>query len=79
MEINAFSIIMGLSLIGLIPLAIWANKRDYAQIKDIMQKWLNYIDSCVIIVAIRFLHYVIVAIKKANIMNWMIRRYWKNE
>jgi len=38
MEINAFSIIMGLSLIGLIPLAIWANKRDYAQIKEILEK-----------------------------------------
>ena len=36
-EINAFSIIMGLSLIGLIPLAIWANKPDYARIKDIMR------------------------------------------
>jgi len=38
LEINIFSIIMGLSLIGLIPLAIWANIKDYAQIKDIMQK-----------------------------------------
>ena len=37
MELNAFSIIMGLSLIGLIPLAIWANIKDYAQIKDIMR------------------------------------------
>jgi len=39
-EINAFSIIMALSLIGLIPLAIWANKRDYAQIKEILEKWV---------------------------------------
>jgi hypothetical protein len=37
-EINAFSIIMGLSLIGLIPLAIWANKQDYAQIKEILKE-----------------------------------------
>ncbi len=36
-EINAFSIIMALSLIGLIPLAIWANKPDYAQIKEILR------------------------------------------
>ena len=28
-EINAFSIIMVLSLIGLIPLAIWANIKDF--------------------------------------------------
>ena len=37
MEINAFSITMILSLMGLIPLAIWANKRDYAQIKEILR------------------------------------------
>ena len=36
-EINVFSVIMVLSLIGLIPLAIWANKRDYAQIKEILR------------------------------------------
>ena len=38
MELNAFSIIMGLSLIGLIPLAIWANKRDYAQTKELLKE-----------------------------------------
>ncbi len=37
-EINAFSITMILSLIGLIPLAIWANKSDYAQIKELLKK-----------------------------------------
>ena len=37
MEINAFSVIMGLSLIGLIPLAIWANIKDYAQIKELLK------------------------------------------
>lgn len=36
-EINAFSIIMLASIVGLIPLAIWANKPDYARIKDIMR------------------------------------------
>jgi len=36
-EINAFSIIMVASIVGLIPLAIWANKRDYAQIKEILR------------------------------------------
>ena len=38
MEINAFSITMILSLMGLIPLAIWANKRDYAQIKELLKE-----------------------------------------
>jgi len=37
-EINAFSITMILSLIGLIPLAIWANIKDYAQIKEILKE-----------------------------------------
>jgi|21_taG_2_1085346.scaffolds.fasta_scaffold45961_1 hypothetical protein len=37
-EINAFSIIMGLSLMGLIPLAIWANKRDYQEIKELLKE-----------------------------------------
>ena len=37
-EINAFSIIMVASIVGLIPLAIWANKRDYAQIKEILKE-----------------------------------------
>ena len=36
-EINAFSIIMVASIVGLIPLAIWANKPDYAQIKEILR------------------------------------------
>lgn len=36
-EINAFSIIMVASIVGLIPLAIWASIPDYAQIKDIMR------------------------------------------
>ena len=40
-EINAFSIIMGLSLIGLIPLAIWANKPDYARIKELLKEWIS--------------------------------------
>ena len=38
-EINAFSIIMVASIVGLIPLAIWANKRDYAQIKELLKQW----------------------------------------
>ena len=38
MEINAFSIIMVLSLMGLIPLAIWANKRDYQEIKELLKE-----------------------------------------
>ena len=37
-EINAFSIIMISSLIGLVPLAIWANKSDYAQIKELLKE-----------------------------------------
>ncbi len=37
-EINAFSIIMGLSLIGLIPLAIWASIPDYARIKELLKE-----------------------------------------
>jgi len=38
MELNAFSIIMGLSLIGLIPLAIWANKPDFQEIRRIIKE-----------------------------------------
>jgi len=37
-EINAFSITMILSLIGLIPLAIWANKPDYKEIKELLKE-----------------------------------------
>jgi hypothetical protein len=37
-EINAFSIIMVASIVGLIPLAIWANKPDYARIKELLKE-----------------------------------------
>ena len=37
-EINTFSIIMGLSLIGLIPLAIWASKPDFQAIRRILKE-----------------------------------------
>jgi hypothetical protein len=37
-EINIFSVIMGLSLIGLIPLAIWASKPDFQAIRRILKE-----------------------------------------
>ena len=37
-EVNAFSITMILSLIGLIPLAIWASIPDYARIKELLKE-----------------------------------------
>jgi hypothetical protein len=37
-EINAYSIIMVASIVGLIPLAIWANKRDYQEIKELLKE-----------------------------------------
>ena len=36
-EINAFSITMILSLIGLVPLAIWANKPDFKECMNIIK------------------------------------------
>ena len=41
LEINAFSVIMGLSLIGLIPLAIWANIPDFKECKHILRDIRN--------------------------------------
>jgi hypothetical protein len=38
LEINTFSIIMGLSLIGLIPLTIWASKPDFQEIRRILKE-----------------------------------------
>jgi hypothetical protein len=37
-EINAFSIIMVASIVGLIPFAIWANKPDFQEIKRIIKE-----------------------------------------
>jgi hypothetical protein len=37
-EINAFSIIMVASIVGLIPLAIWASKPDFKEIRRIIKE-----------------------------------------
>jgi hypothetical protein len=38
LELNIFSGIMYASLIGLVLLGIWANKKDYQEIKELLKE-----------------------------------------